>query len=187
MLCHKRLISAEDQPLATIWTSGVAGDLCATLSERGAADVTHDTLCDYRSMRPVKVRMQSLDSYTRENDIWRIDVLKVAVQGAEALVFEGMHTLLRSWRVGILLFEFSSRWLEINPDLAVSLKSTVADLESFGMTSFLFTRPGPIPISSSCWRDMYEDLSISRVIFAISKQLPPDVLHKLRTWIWREG
>jgi FkbM family methyltransferase len=51
------------------------------------------------------VQMKTIDNFVRENNISKVDFIKVDVEGAEKLVFEGAKELLASSRKLTILFE----------------------------------------------------------------------------------
>lgn len=62
------------------------------------ADVSHD----------VKVQTVSLDDFVGDEPV---DLIKIDVEGAERLVFEGMSNLLSRRQPPILIFEFAPPWM----------------------------------------------------------------------------
>lgn len=55
----------------------------------------------------VEVETVALDDYCREEEVARIDVLKIDVEGAELDVLRGARGLLESGRIDLILFEVS--------------------------------------------------------------------------------
>jgi FkbM family methyltransferase len=81
----------------------------------------------------VMVNSISLDKYCEENNISRIDWMKVDVQGFEIYVFEGMSGLLRNKKVDNILFEFES-WAEDQAEVKIGVAKDF--IESFGYELF---------------------------------------------------
>ena len=104
------LIAAHVPGEETIWSNGVAGDLCAMMSERASYERDITSFC-YQLIKPtaITVPVLPLDLFVAAERIDRIDILKVSVQGAEALVLEGMAQMLQEERVGVFMFEYMNR------------------------------------------------------------------------------
>lgn len=51
------------------------------------------------------VRTETLDDFIRDQGIEQIDILKLDIQGAEALAIQGAHQLLSAQRVGLIQIE----------------------------------------------------------------------------------
>ena len=169
--CRQVMISSEDQgSSATIWSSGAAGDLCATSSERGASDLG-DCYKNKPAPQPIQVPALTLDAFADAEGIAQIDVLKVAVQGAESLVLSSMPQLLSGQRVRVVIFEYSCRWLNFNPDFQLNLKTTQREFSNAGFDSFISTATELVPITGSCWSDAYEAPSQSLVIVLLHREL----------------
>lgn len=64
--------------------------------------------------RPVEVPVRRLDDCLAERRVERVDLLKLDVEGFEPNVVEGATAYVRAGRVGALLCEFNSYWLERN-------------------------------------------------------------------------
>ena len=129
--------------------------------------------CVYRGAQPsaVEVPVVSLDEFADTESIAQIDVLKIAVQGAESQVVKGMHGLLRASRVRAFMFEYSHRWVDFGWSATLNLKTLQRDLHSFGFELFVATGAELIPISGSCWSDGYEALlQQAQVIVALHQQ-----------------
>lgn len=64
---------------------------------------------DRNSGKKVTVAATTLDIFAKENKLSQIDVLKVDVEGAEGLVFEGAQQLLKQQKCNAILFELNPR------------------------------------------------------------------------------
>jgi FkbM family methyltransferase len=53
-----------------------------------------------------KIRVDTVDAYCARNNIPKIDLLKVDVEGHEMAVFRGAGTMLSSGKIRVILFEF---------------------------------------------------------------------------------
>ena len=56
---------------------------------------------------PTLVQMDTLDNYVRENNISHIDLLKMDVEGAEFIIFQGAHDIFKKEMVDIVQFEYN--------------------------------------------------------------------------------
>jgi FkbM family methyltransferase len=56
----------------------------------------------------LNVKCQTLDSYCAENDISSIDFIKIDVEGAEKLVFDGSKNMLSNKKIKAGIFEVGS-------------------------------------------------------------------------------
>ena len=164
------LISASGPGEEIIWSNGVAGDLCAMMSERASREQDISSLC-YQSMKATAITVPalSLDLFVAAEQIDRIDILKVSVQGAETLVLEGMPQMLQEGRVSVFIFEYMNRWLEYNRDFALNLQTVVQELDGFGFDSYLATRAELIPITGSCWSEAYLPVNEMRIVVALHR------------------
>jgi FkbM family methyltransferase len=72
------------------------------------------------------VQMTTLDDYTREHGIERVDVLKVDVEGLEAEVLEGARELLSGQRVGLIILEMSDSGSDATGGDSRNLHDTLA-------------------------------------------------------------
>jgi FkbM family methyltransferase len=83
----------------------------------------------YEAVTTVKVPSVSLDDYVKQNEINKVDFIKIDVEGAEYEVFEGARNLLSSNERPVIMFEaldsacmnFGVNWLDV-----------VEKLKSFG-------------------------------------------------------
>ena len=84
-----------------------------------------------------RVRVDTLDSFTRAQGIERVGLLSVDAEGQDALVLEGAEQLLASRRVDVLEFEFIGRgyWRRDHPEQR-QLSSVLAALDRQGYACF---------------------------------------------------
>lgn len=170
--CRELLISSDGPGEAVVWSNGAAGDLCATMSERTTKEADISEMCGHAERPPSQrlVPVVTLDWFADVEKIDQIDVLKVTVQGAEHLVFEGMQTLLQAGRVSAFIFEWTNRWLMFNHRNFESsnLKTLVAALNRFGFDSFMLAGE-LVPLTASCWSDSYLAMDKLRVVVALHR------------------
>ncbi len=60
---------------------------------------------------PVTIELMTLDDYSSDRDVARIDLLKMDVEGCERDVLDGATTLLEAQRIDAVLLEFNDYWL----------------------------------------------------------------------------
>lgn len=78
----------------------------------------------------VEVPTVKLDDYLSENNIKKVDVIKIDVQGAEGLVFEGAANILKNNDIKMLM-EFWPHGME---QVTQDAKKVMQELEDFGYT-----------------------------------------------------
>jgi FkbM family methyltransferase len=64
--------------------------------------------------RPIKVPVRRLDECLAEQQVERVDLLKIDVEGFEPNVVEGARGYITRGKVGAILCEFNSHWLREN-------------------------------------------------------------------------
>lgn len=75
----------------------------------------HNSFFNHESFRvgtKTEVPVDKLDDYCEREDISRVDFLKVDVEGAEFQVLQGASALLSTQRIGIIQFEYGSKWID---------------------------------------------------------------------------
>jgi FkbM family methyltransferase len=97
----------------------------------GLNTIGKPTHSDCRIIGSELVPVQSLDDYVRENAVSRVDVMKVDVEGAELLGFEGATRLLQADDAPLIIFENYS-WC--TSGFSYHPVENVWLLESFGYT-----------------------------------------------------
>lgn len=76
-------------------------------SSGAESEVNHITAKSESTAESIVVPTTTLDVFTREREITHINFLKIDVEGAEMLVFQGANELLKAGKVGIILFELN--------------------------------------------------------------------------------
>ncbi len=92
-----------------VYNSVGLADYSGSMPVRSFADHTHSTTLDYPHDAPfetVKGRVAVGDDYCGGNDIGRIDLLKIDVEGAENKVIAGFSQMLRQRRIEMIQFEY---------------------------------------------------------------------------------
>jgi FkbM family methyltransferase len=80
-----------------------------------------------------QIRTTTIDRYLSDNDIARVDLLKVDIEGYELLALRGAEQSLKARRVGAAYFEYCEKWLA-----RVGRPGEVIDfLDSAGFTTCL--------------------------------------------------
>lgn len=73
------------------------------INKIGLRSVFHD---HYMSFEKRTARVTTLDKYCADNNIERIDLLKIDVEGAEHLVLKGSTRMLSEKRIRVIQFEY---------------------------------------------------------------------------------
>jgi len=74
------------------------------------------------------ISCKTLDSYCEENNIEKIDFIKIDVEGAEKMVFEGAHNLLLNKKIKFGMFEIGQTLV----DAGTSTEEVCKLVESYG-------------------------------------------------------
>lgn len=74
------------------------------------------------------VKCKTLDSYCEENNVHQIDFIKIDVEGAEKMVFEGAHNLLSNHSIKCGMFEIGQTLI----DAGTSTDEVSKLIESYG-------------------------------------------------------
>jgi FkbM family methyltransferase len=83
-----------------------AAPACSSLLGTDSRAATNWSLTGiYETVETVDVKAVSLDNFCEANDIPQVDILKLDVQGAEYLVLEGAHRLLRGSNIRLIFTE----------------------------------------------------------------------------------
>ena len=83
-----------------------AAPACSSLLGTDSKAATNWSLTGvYETVETVDVRAVSLDNFCEANDVPRVDILKLDVQGAEYLVLEGARRLLREGNIRLIFTE----------------------------------------------------------------------------------
>jgi FkbM family methyltransferase len=96
--CVELALSSEDGEAQMFGTSGLE-----TASLHGGVEST--------TQDRVTVKCQRADTYSRQNDIRDVHVLKCDAEGHDFEVIKGAEGLLAQGRVWFLQFEYNSRWI----------------------------------------------------------------------------
>lgn len=132
------------------------------------------------------VGLQTVDQFLQEHEIDSVSHIAIDTEGYDALVLEGMHSTLRSQRVGTIEFEYSGKgsWA-LQAREPRTLQTTLKHLELYGYRCYLQSRHSLLPASGPCWRDGFEFRGWSNVLCAHE----PHVLTRLDTFAahgWRQ-
>jgi FkbM family methyltransferase len=112
---------------------------------------------DHKPSGTVKVRVDTIDNYCSENNIKKINFLKLDVEGYEKHVLKGAEGLLRSGSVDVLSFEISKIPLEAS---GVKPNEVFTMLRSFGYKAYSFDIEslkfkGPVEDSDAFYENYY--------------------------------
>ncbi len=122
------------------------GDRSGLVSFSQSADSAFSSLRD-TGRKPVKrqisVPMTSLDEYVQDNSVNRVDILKVDVEGAEALVVSGSTKLLRDAerRPRLIMLELSSKNLQA---FKTSVQSVLDQMAGLAYAPYVSTADGQL-------------------------------------------
>lgn len=111
----------------------------------------------------IQVKTMRLDDYIRENDIARIDFVKLDVEGAEKLVLEGsLETISRKeLQPKILLVElYDPNFIHYN----TSIDEIVKFLNSYGYEAFIILKQQLVPFTTKHYNNYYN-------VFFIKKEM----------------
>jgi len=110
----------------------------------------------------IQVEVRRLDDYIRENDIERIDFMKIDVEGAEKLVLEGsLETLSnKELQPKILLVElYDPNFIHYN----TSIDEIVTFLNSYGYEAFIILKEQLVPFTTKHYNDIYNVFFIKKI------------------------
>ena len=111
------------------------------------------------------------------------DVLKLDVEGYEALVFEGSMKLLRGnlgvGRPSMILFEYSAAWVHAADPSTHCLKTVTSDLASVGYQSFLVGDEALVRVDQDCWHPSFEFWWWSNVVAFVPQRVDVDAAKHL--------
>jgi FkbM family methyltransferase len=82
------------------------------------------------------VAVDTIDKYNKKEEINRVDVIKVDVEGAEFLVFKGAKALLSSSNGPVILFEMSQSFLD---GFNTTCREVAKHLMNFNYKIFIFS------------------------------------------------
>jgi FkbM family methyltransferase len=124
----------------------------------------------------IAVQVVRLDDYLPAHVSRPIDLLKVDVEGVDALVLDGAQGLFRhaTLRPKAVLFEYSHVWTVAVDTGVHRLKDTVDRLSAHGYDTYALSDGELIPVSGSCWAPSFEWWWWSNLL-ALSQTLSPQV------------
>ena len=98
----------------------------------------------YKIPSPIKILIETItiDSYCKENDIKKINFLKIDVEGAELDVIEGANEMLSLNKIDHIQFEYGGAYL----DADISLQQVCRYMSAFNYTLFKIHPTGVTPI-----------------------------------------
>ena len=108
--------------------------------------------------KKIEVRVQTLDSFCKDNPILRIDYLKIDTEGAELDVLRGAAGILRGHRVKKMQFEYGGNY----SDAGITLRQVCELLTSYGYSIFRIIPQGLVHICR--WRDALENYQYSNYV-----------------------
>lgn len=79
------------------------------------------------SFSKIKVPIDTLDDFATENNVTKIDLIKIDVEGNELEVIRGMTRLLKERRVRNIICEFNSGWLKRSGASPSKLLNTILE------------------------------------------------------------
>jgi FkbM family methyltransferase len=121
-------------------------------------------------VRPILVRIMTLDSYLRQHSVGTIDLIKIDVEGGEMDVFRGAENLLRQELRPVILCELQDVRTEAWGHKA---RDTAAFIESFGFRWFR-------PLSDGSLVSSLEDTGGSERNFVA---IPPERMGRIKEMI----
>lgn len=107
------------------------------------------------------IPVTTLDQYTKTARLSAVDVLKIDVEGYEALVLEGATKLLKgelqaTRRPAVIIFEYSQAWTQAADPSVHCLKSVTGRLADDGYQSFLLGSASLVRVDRECWHPTFE-------------------------------
>ena len=109
--------------------------------------------------RKETVSVDTVDNYCKSQDIDKIDLLKIDVEGHELDVLKGTHLMLLQGRVNIVCFEFSS----CNVDTRVFMRDFFDLFNQYNMTISRITPSGYLKPMKD-YKDIYEQFGDSNYV-----------------------
>lgn len=146
-----------------LWDFAADAELKDTQPTSTLASLNKDVIESLHGQKAMSypVKMVMLDAIAKKNNIERIDILKIDVEGYELKVLEGAKKLLAAGAVGLIQFEFN----EMHPYQRVFFKDIVDALADYQIYRLLPT--GLLPLGE--YRPLTHEIFGFQNIVAIRK------------------
>jgi FkbM family methyltransferase len=118
--------AGDEEGVATFWEEQGAGERSSVLPGFSGKAVERS------------VPMTTIDAIAANQDLDRIDLLKIDVEGFDARVIRGACGLLKERRIGAIQFEYNRPWATAGD----TLLGTIRGLDELGYRTFLLTSRG---------------------------------------------
>jgi FkbM family methyltransferase len=119
-----------------------------------------------KPIKEIEVELDTLDHFSLEHRIDRIDYLKIDAEGAELSILRGAQTLLREHRVTALQFEYGGCY----EDAGTKLKEVASLLTEHGYVLFLMVPSGLMHIAK--WHPCLENYQHTNYFAILASQVP---------------
>jgi FkbM family methyltransferase len=105
----------------------------------------------------IKVRVETIDAYSANKELRRIDVMKIDVEGAEALVLAGGKRVLQSTerRPRVAMIELNSENLKA---YGSSIESIVSTMNGFGYSAIVVLSNGMLADYRRSFHDIHQNV-----------------------------
>jgi FkbM family methyltransferase len=118
----------------------------------------YDRLPDFEGAITIDVPTLRLDDYCADQQIERIDYLKIDTEGAELLVLRGSTGLLQQQSIRLVQFEYGGTYR----DAGITLKQVFELFASFGYEQYRIVRYGVLHVDG--WRDALENYKFANYL-----------------------
>ena len=121
------------------------------------------------------VQVLSLDDFVEKNEIPKIHLAKIDVEGFEYEVFKGMQRSIQAGVVDLFAFEYGEKWNKnFGRPNTVTLKMAVDLIDEWGFDTFLIGQFNNVKVNGDGYSPKYEDISKynSMEMFSIRRSHP---------------
>lgn len=104
----------------------------------GVGSVLPNVPLDFKKTK-ISVRAANLDSFLQKNDVNKVDIIKMDIEGGEYAALQGMKKILSENKNLALIIEFAPAWVRAAGNTPLNFLNFI---ESFGFQIFAITKQG---------------------------------------------